>query len=61
MILVIHPRKEDEGVALSLASVSGTSKATQEADLVMILQKVNISRYDLPLIKVFYEPLRIGQ
>lgn len=38
MILVVHPRKEDETVNLNLASVFGSAKATQEADLVLILQ-----------------------
>lgn len=36
--LVIHPRKEDEGAPLSMASVFGTAKATQEADNVVIIQ-----------------------
>ena len=38
VILVVHPRKEDETVNLSLASVFGSAKATQEADMVLILQ-----------------------
>ena len=38
VILVVHPRKEDETASLSLASVFGSAKATQEADLVLILQ-----------------------
>lgn len=38
IILVVHPRKEDEDAYLNLASVFGTAKATQEADLVLILQ-----------------------
>jgi len=37
--LVIHPRKEPEGDSLSISSFYGTSKATQEADNVLILQK----------------------
>lgn len=45
VIVVIHPRKEDEDTYLSLASISGTSKATQEADLVLILQKVKNETY----------------
>ncbi len=43
--LVIHPRKELDDTPLGLASVSGTAKATQEADNVIILQKVGESRY----------------
>ena len=38
IILVVHPRKEDEDAYLNLASVFGSAKATQEADLVLILQ-----------------------
>ena len=38
VILVVHPRKEDETASLSRASVFGSAKATQEADLVLILQ-----------------------
>ena len=36
--LVVHPRKEDEGAKLSISSFYGSSKATQEADTVIILQ-----------------------
>jgi twinkle protein len=36
--LVVHPRKEDENVRLGLASIFGGAKATQEADLIVILQ-----------------------
>lgn len=43
--LVIHPRKEMDDTPLGLASVSGTAKATQEADNVIVLQKVGESRY----------------
>ena len=36
--LVVHPRKEAENERLSLASIYGSAKATQEADTVLILQ-----------------------
>jgi twinkle protein len=36
--LVVHPRKEDEASKLSISSIYGSAKATQEADTVMILQ-----------------------
>lgn len=36
--LVVHPRKEAEHESLSLASIYGSAKATQEADTVLILQ-----------------------
>ena len=38
IILVVHPRKVEDDVPLSLSSISGTAKATQEADAVLILQ-----------------------
>ena len=40
IILVIHPRKEDEGQLLGMSSIFGSAKATQEADLVLILQRL---------------------
>lgn len=39
LTLVIHPRKEQEDSDLTLSSVFGTAKATQEADNVLILQR----------------------
>lgn len=36
--LVIHPRKGDDSTDLSVNSVFGTAKSTQEADNVLILQ-----------------------
>lgn len=38
IILVVHPRKETESATLDISSVFGTAKATQEADVVLILQ-----------------------
>lgn len=49
IILVIHPRKEEEDVKLTMSSIFGTAKATQEADLVLILQ-VN---YACPYVCVY--------
>jgi twinkle protein len=43
--LIIHPRKEDESAQLSISSIFGTAKATQEADNVIILQKGKAYRY----------------
>lgn len=43
--LVIHPRKEDDGRALSTSSIFGTAKATQEADNVIIIQQGKQNRY----------------
>lgn len=45
VVLVVHPRKEIDDTALGLASVSGTAKATQEADNVIILQKLGRMRF----------------
>ena len=66
--LVVHPRKEPETAPLSLASVFGTAKATQEADNVLILQRdassgsksidVKKNRYDGALGSV---PLRFDE
>lgn len=36
--LVIHPRKEDEASKLTTTSIFGSAKASQEADLIVILQ-----------------------
>jgi twinkle protein len=52
--LVVHPRKEDEGAKLGISSIYGSAKATQEADLVLIVQsdgkrkfvEVKKNRYD---------------
>lgn len=43
--LVIHPRKENDDTILGVASVTGTSKATQEADNVIIIQKIGKKRF----------------
>lgn len=40
IMLVVHPRKEDDNLPLGISSVSGTAKATQEADNVIILQRI---------------------
>ncbi len=37
---MIHPRKEADDTLLNISSVFGTAKATQEADNVIILQRV---------------------
>eukprot|EP00602_Paraphysomonas_sp_CaronLab_P009375 CAMPEP_0185037728 /NCGR_PEP_ID=MMETSP1103-20130426/32532_1 /TAXON_ID=36769 /ORGANISM="Paraphysomonas bandaiensis, Strain Caron Lab Isolate" /LENGTH=478 /DNA_ID=CAMNT_0027575839 /DNA_START=143 /DNA_END=1576 /DNA_ORIENTATION=+ len=45
VFLVIHPRKEDDTTPLQMASILGTAKATQESDVVIILQRVEGSTY----------------
>lgn len=44
IILVIHPRKEDDNQVLGMSSIFGSAKATQEADIVLILQRIAASR-----------------
>lgn len=51
VILVVHPRKELDESPLGLCSVSGTAKATQEADNVMILQRLDSNHRFLDLKK----------
>ncbi|EKX33854.1 hypothetical protein GUITHDRAFT_98228 [Guillardia theta CCMP2712] len=43
--LVIHPRKDDESQLLTLSSIFGTAKATQESDNVIILQTNGAIKY----------------
>ena len=43
--LVVHPRKEDESMKLSMSSFYGSAKATQEADTVLILQHDGRRKY----------------
>lgn len=45
IILVVHPRKELDDTYLGISSVAGSAKATQEADNVIILQKLPDRRY----------------
>jgi hypothetical protein len=40
--LVIHPRKENDSLALGVSSIFGGAKATQEADNILIIQKPNV-------------------
>ncbi len=39
LTVVVHPRKEDDQTPLGLSSFYGSAKATQEADIVLILQQ----------------------
>lgn len=64
LTLVIHPRKEAEDEPLSMSSVFGTAKATQEADAVLILQRdregrkyidVKKNRFDGTLGRVYLD------
>ena len=38
IIVVIHPRKTDDGEDIQISSIYGSSKATQEADNIWVLQ-----------------------
>lgn len=44
VILVVHPRKEQDDFALGISSIFGTAKATQEADVVLILQNRKVMK-----------------
>ncbi|KAI9178890.1 hypothetical protein H9P43_005552 [Blastocladiella emersonii ATCC 22665] len=37
--VVVHPRKEEPGAELTVESISGSAKITQEADVVLLLQR----------------------
>jgi len=53
VFLVIHPRKEDHTrLPLGLSSFFGTAKATQEADMVMVLQQPSRERRDHKYVEV---------
>ena len=64
--LVIHPRKEDDDTLLNMSSIFGAAKATQEADNVLILQRmkeekfldVKKNRFDgsLGRVNLFFDP-----
>jgi twinkle protein len=43
--LVVHPRKESEGLPLEIYSVFGSGKVIQEADNVIIIQQAPEGRY----------------
>lgn len=45
IILVVHPRKEEDESLLGLSSIGGSAKASQEADVVLLLQKTNGEMY----------------
>jgi hypothetical protein len=53
VILVIHPRKEEDNSELGLSSIGGTAKSSQESDLVMIIQKLGQKKY-LQILKNRY-------
>lgn len=44
---MVHPRKEDIGETLTITSISGTAKASQEADNVLILQSTDEKSIDV--------------
>ena len=43
--LVVHPRKEQEASNLSISSIYGSAKATQEADTVVIIQDTGTRKF----------------
>lgn len=60
IILVIHPKKDDDRNSLGISSIFGTAKASQEADAIIILQRdesktyldIRKNRYDGELGKI---------
>ena len=40
--MIIHPKKVEDDKNLTVSSIFGTAKSTQEADTVMILQKEEV-------------------
>lgn len=49
--LVIHPKKVEDDNNLTVGSIFGTAKVTQEADSVLILQKNNVQNYRIMQVK----------
>lgn len=49
--IVVHPRKVAENVPLTMDSIMGTAKASQEADNVMVIQKMEDGSKQLELKK----------
>jgi twinkle protein len=49
--VVIHPKKEKDGERLGISSFYGSSKPTQEADTVLILQKALDGTRSLDVVK----------
>ncbi len=48
IVVVIHPKKTEDGEDLGIHSVYGTSKATQEADNIWIIQaRDNFKVFDI--------------
>jgi hypothetical protein len=48
IIVVIHPEKSQDDIPLGLSSIGATAKATQEADLVLMLQVRQFSCISFP-------------
>lgn len=45
IFMVVHPKKVEDESYLTVGSIFGTAKVTQEADTVMILQRSNIPNF----------------
>ena len=43
--MIIHPKKVEDDNNLTVGSIFGTAKISQEADSIMILQKNNLQNY----------------
>lgn len=49
--VIIHPKKVDDDNNLTVGSIFGTAKISQEADSIMILQKNNLPNYRILQVK----------
>jgi twinkle protein len=49
--VIIHPKKVEDDNNLTVASIFGTAKISQESDTIMILQKSNMPNYRILQVK----------
>jgi twinkle protein len=49
--VIIHPKKVEDDNNLTVGSIFGTAKISQEADSIMILQKNNMQNYRILQVK----------
>lgn len=49
--VIIHPKKVEDDLNLTVGSIFGTAKISQEADSIMILQKSHMPNYRILQVK----------
>jgi len=52
VIIVIHPRKEEDEEELSISSIFGSAKASQESDNILIIQQKKLSTTSIKYLQV---------